>query len=95
MEETTYGFEPSAVVGIYYWHYPNKNLTYLRFAFSGKVTTRETNRKLDKGIIRAVWLTKEAIQSMTARHRSPLVNQCINDYLDGKRYPLDLLTHYD
>jgi predicted HD phosphohydrolase len=32
---------------------------------------------------------------MIERHRSPLVMQCIRDHLAGKRYPLELLTHYE
>ena len=30
-----------------------------------------------------------------ACHRSPLILRCVEDYLAGKRYPLELLTHYD
>ncbi|MGH7184732.1 MAG: NUDIX hydrolase, partial [Pseudomonadota bacterium] len=29
-----------------------------------------------------------------ARHRSPLVMRCIDDYLAGRRYPLDVLHHH-
>jgi len=95
LEETAYAFKPEAVVGIYYWRYPNKNLTYLRFAFSGAITNHDTQRKLDKGIIRADWYSVETIRGMINRHRSPLVMQCIDDYLLGKRFPIELITHYD
>jgi NADH pyrophosphatase NudC (nudix superfamily) len=95
LEETAYGFIPGALVGIYYWHYPNKNLTYLRFAFSGTITSHDPERKLDKGIIHANWYSVDAIRRTVNRHRSPLVMQCVDDYLQGKRYPLELLTHYD
>jgi hypothetical protein len=27
-------------------------------------------------------------------HRSPLILRCIEDLRAGKRYPLELLTHY-
>ena len=30
----------------------------------------------------------------TARHRSPLVMRCIDDYLARRRFPLDLLYHH-
>jgi hypothetical protein len=41
-----------------------------------------------------VWLTPDEIRATQKRHRSPLVLRCIEDYLAGKRYPLDLLVHY-
>jgi hypothetical protein len=39
-------------------------------------------------------MTADEIRASTARHRSPLLLQCIEDYLAGKRYPLDLI-HVD
>ena len=95
LEETGYDFRPTALVGIYRWPHPKKEITYLRFAFAGEIAGHDAQRKLDDGIIRAVWLTPAEIQRDMARHRSPLVLRCIDDYLAGKRYPLDLLTHFD
>jgi hypothetical protein len=28
------------------------------------------------------------------RHRSPMIQQCIDDWCAGKHYPLELVTHY-
>lgn len=95
LEETGYDFRPSALVGIYRWPHPKKEITYLRFAFAGEVTGFDPARRLDEGIVRAVWLTPDEVRADTARHRSPLVLRCVEDYLAGKRYPLDLLTHFD
>ncbi|HET7775719.1 MAG TPA: NUDIX hydrolase, partial [Azospira sp.] len=36
----------------------------------------------------------EEVRATAERHRSPLILQCIEDYLAGRRYPLDLITHY-
>ena len=95
LEETAYNFSPQALIGIYQWHAHSIDTTYLRFAFSGQVTGHDPNRILDDGIIRAVWLSLEDIQQAISRHRSPLVMQCMKDYLAGKQYPLDLLTTYE
>lgn len=95
LEETGYDFRPTALVGIYRWPHPKKEITYLRFAFAGEIAGHDAERRLDEGIIRAVWLTPDEIRRDMARHRSPLVLRCIEDYLAGKRYPLDLLTHFD
>jgi len=95
LEETGYDFRPSALVGIYRWPHPKREITYLRFAFAGTVTGFDPQRRLDEGILRAVWLTPEEVRRDAARHRSPLVLRCIEDYLAGKRYPLELITHFD
>jgi len=94
LEETAHAFTPTELVGIYQWLRPQGDITYLRFAFAGKVGARETARPLDAGILRAVWLTPADIEASASRHRSPLVLQCIRDYLAGRRFPLDVIHHY-
>lgn len=95
LEETAYSFTAEALLGIYRWHYAPGGITYLRFAFTGRITAHDPSRKLDEGIIRAVWVAPDEIRTQTARHRSPLVLRCVEDYLAGKRYPLEVITHYD
>jgi len=91
LEETAWHFVPESLLGIYRWAHPSKGITYLRFAFIGRVTRYEPERGLDRDIVRALWLTPEEIRSERARHRSPQVERCLNDYLAGRRYPLELL----
>ncbi len=95
LEESAYHFTPEHLIGIYRWHSPHNDTTYLRFAFSGNVTDHEPERVLDEGIVRAVWMTPDEIRATQERHRSPLILRCVEDHLAGKRYPLDLLVHYD
>ena len=95
MEETAYNFKPEWLLGIYRWPHPTKDVTYLRFAFAGSIQGHDAERPLDKGIIRASWMPLNEIRGEMQRHRSPLVLRCIEDYLAGARYPLDILTHYD
>lgn len=94
LEETAYGFVPECLVGIYNWRHPQRDLSYLRFAFGGHVIAHDTQRALDAGILAAHWLTLDEIRARQAEHRSPLVMRCIDDWLAGKRYALDLLVHY-
>jgi ADP-ribose pyrophosphatase YjhB (NUDIX family) len=94
LEETAHAFTPTELVGIYQWPRPQGDITYLRFAFAGKVGAHETARQLDTGILRAVWMTAEEIEACSERHRSPLVLQCVRDYLTGRRFPLDVIRHY-
>jgi ADP-ribose pyrophosphatase YjhB (NUDIX family) len=93
-EETAYGFTPQALVGIYLSRQPRGDhtaVTYLRFAFCGELGPHDPARVLDSGIVRTVWMTPEAIRASSARHRSPLVLQCMEDYLRGQRHPMDLI----
>ena len=95
LEESAYDFEPQYLIGIYRWHAPASDTTYLRFAFTGRILAHHPERALDEGIVRAAWMTPEEIRATAARHRSPLILRCVEDYLAGKRYPLELITHYD
>jgi 8-oxo-dGTP pyrophosphatase MutT (NUDIX family) len=97
LEETAHEFTPDALVGIYMSRYVStrtrEDVTYLRFAFSGQVGAVH-DQPLDTGILRAVWMSYEELLATQEMHRSPLVLQCIDDYLSGKRSPLSLLyTH--
>jgi len=95
LEESACRFEPQHLVGIYRWHSSAADATYLRFAYTGRILAHYPEQVLDEGIIRAVWMTANEIRASQARHRSPLVLRCVEDYLAGKRYPLDLLVHYE
>jgi len=94
LEETAYHFQPEFLLGIYRWQKPCSNVAYLRFAFTGHTSGFDAQRKLDQGIIRAAWMTEADIRKQAHRHRSPLVLRCVQDYLAGTRYPLDILVHY-
>ncbi len=94
LAETAYHFKPTHLVGIYSWKHPDKDITYLRFAFGGELRGWEAERRLDDGIVAARWLRLDEVRETQARHRSPLILRCIEDQLAGKAYPLDLLVHY-
>lgn len=95
LEETAYHVAPRFLIGIYQWPRPGKDITYLRFAFGGEVLDHEPDRPLDSGIVRAVWMTAEEVRACRERHRSPMVEHCVADYLAGRRYPLDLINHFE
>ena len=89
LEETGWEFTPQHLTGIYRWQRPDADITYLRFAFSG-ILGAHSDRQLDEGIVGTVWLTPEQLRSSIHRHRSPLVLRCVEDFLRGTAYPLDL-----
>ena len=92
LEETGYPFMPQAVTGLYLWRGPSER-TFLRVAFTGKVGDRDGSKRLDRAVIRVDWLDRDQLQNRQAELRSPLVLRCIDDYLSGMRYPLEMLGH--
>ena len=91
LEETAYEFVPETVVGIYHHVVAPSGLTYLRFAFAGRLGRLHADRSLDHGIVRTLWMTREEVHASAARHRTPLVQRCIEDYCAGRRFPLEVL----
>jgi 8-oxo-dGTP pyrophosphatase MutT (NUDIX family) len=95
LEETTWHFKPTALLGIYMSRFIKKatgeDITYLRFAFIGELGEQDTTRQLDTGIVRTLWMTADEIRANSERLRSPLVLRCIDDYQAGVRMPLSML----
>lgn len=93
LEETAWTFQPEALTGIYLWDQPEKQRSFLRFTFCGKVTQHDAQRRLDRGIERALWMNRAQLVMRSSRLRSPMVLRCIDDYLEGRRYPLEIVQH--
>jgi len=95
LEETACVFTPDRLVGIYLARFQRpsrgEDVTYLRFAFGGTVGEPDPQRRLDTGIVRTLWLTLPELRACRERHRSALVLQCVEDFVAGRRYPLELI----
>lgn len=92
-EETAWKFSPDAITGIYRWRKTDEAKTFVRICFTGIVSEHMPTQKLDEGIIAAPWLSRDELLAMPdSRLRSPMVKRCLDDYLNGKRYPLSMMT---
>jgi 8-oxo-dGTP pyrophosphatase MutT (NUDIX family) len=95
LEETGWHVDPVALLGLYMARHRDPaagtDVTYLRHAFVCSPTAHDAGRPLDRGIVRALWLTPDEILAARARHRSPLVERTVADFLAGCRYPLHLV----
>jgi 8-oxo-dGTP pyrophosphatase MutT (NUDIX family) len=87
-EESGYAFEPTAVLGIYHWHDEAENLTYLRIAFCGDARAPRETPVLDDVIVATHWLSRDQLVARQPRLRSPMVLRCVDDHLNGTRFPL-------
>ncbi|HHH36694.1 MAG TPA: NUDIX hydrolase [Gammaproteobacteria bacterium] len=92
LEETACHIRPTALTGIYQWRSPHDK-TYLRFCFAAECVAEEAGRPLDDGIFHVLWLTSEELRRRRENLRSPMVLRCIDDYLAGRRFPLDAIEH--
>jgi 8-oxo-dGTP pyrophosphatase MutT (NUDIX family) len=92
-EEAARVFEPVALVGVYQWRLMPQDVTYVRFTFSGTAGEAVAGQALDAGIVRALWMTEAELRESALRHRSPLVLRSLDDWLAGKRHPLDVLWY--
>lgn len=92
LEETAWLVKPEAVIGIYqsFTDGNHDSVQYLRVCFSCSID-KQTDQALDSDIIQALWLSAEDILALK-NARSPMVSQSLQDYLDGKRFSLDILT---
>lgn len=94
LEETAWEFRPESIVGLYLYPNSHSDITYLRICFAGTCLKHHPDKELDEGILRAAWMTRDELETINGRLRSPMVLQCIDDYLSGKQYPLDMLNHF-
>lgn len=95
LEETACRVEPESLVGIYMTRFLRPahgiDVSYLRFTFACRLVGEEPDRALDDGIVGIVWMSADDLRAASGRHRSPLVMRSVDDYLAGRRFPLDLI----
>jgi ADP-ribose pyrophosphatase YjhB (NUDIX family) len=90
-EETGLAFQPEAFVGIYQLKARNGS-DYLRICFAGRVPEGAMAQPTDPEILACHWLMPEEIAA--ASLRSSVVLRCLQDYLSGRRLPLDAALNF-
>jgi len=91
LEETGWEIALDSFIGVQQWHSPVHDHQIVRFAFAGHPLRHHPERKLDAGIVRALWMPYAEIASQAERLRSPLVLSTLDDWLAGQRLPLATL----
>lgn len=94
-EEAGLDFSPTGLIGTYLLSPATNGKTYLRFCFVGDVPESQTPSPQDPDILENCWFTLQEITAMDrCQLRSALVLQCLTDFLDGKRIPLETVSYY-
>ncbi|VVN02473.1 NUDIX hydrolase [Pseudomonas fluorescens] len=91
LEETGWDVEPTGVLGIYLYTAPSNGVTYQRVCFIAKALKHHADYQLDDGIVGAKWLTREELIEQRDSWRSELIIRCIDDYLAGNHFGLELI----
>lgn len=93
VEETGWEVEITHLIGIYTYTNPEL-ITYYRFCYAARPVRQIPDAKLDHDIIGPVWLSLEELNARREQWRSPLVIKCVEDYVAGRRFPLDLVYEH-
>jgi 8-oxo-dGTP pyrophosphatase MutT (NUDIX family) len=91
LEETGWTVELDGLVAIYQWS-NGADAHFVRFTFAARPVTHDAARALDDGIIRTCWLARDEIATRQRQLRSPMVLRGVDDYLAGRRFPLDAVV---
>lgn len=93
LEETCWEVQPTHVLGLYHTDPEHLDYGFIRIAFVARAIRLRNDVQLDQDIERALWMSRDELVAARARHRSPKLLQCVDDYLAGRRFPLDFIKH--
>lgn len=93
LEETGWNVTPTALIGLYVYTAPSNGVTYHRYCFAANANSEVSNARLDDGIIGPRWMTIEELRT-SEQLRSQMVLTCVEDYLAGRRFPLNLIVEH-
>jgi len=93
LEETGWHVTISGLLGLYTYTAPANGITYHRYCLIGEAINHDPDAELDEGMIGPQWLTIEELRA-SDRLRSPMVLTCMEDYISGRHYPLDVIIEH-
>jgi len=95
LEETGCIVEPQSLLAIFNRNGSTQDSTFLRFTFVAKFIEEKANAVIDSDIIDTHWLSADdVISEKHFQMRSELVAVSIEKYLQGVRYPLEIIESY-
>jgi 8-oxo-dGTP pyrophosphatase MutT (NUDIX family) len=92
LEETGWDVTLTCLLGVQQWRSPSGR-QFVRFSFGAQATRHHPSRALDDGILRTLWLSRDEIEAAQPRLRSPMVLASVDDWLTGRRLPLDAIRY--
>ncbi|MEO5624741.1 MAG: NUDIX hydrolase [Dokdonella sp.] len=92
LEETGWTVALTCLLGVQQWQSPSGR-QFVRFTFAADAVAHDATRPLDTGILRAIWMTRDEMAAAAARLRSPMVLASVDDWVAGRRLPLDAIRY--
>ena len=93
LEETGWQVSLTGFVGIYTYKSESNGITYYRICFAATPEYKDSLQTIDSDIAEVHWMTEQQIRTCENVHRSPLVLKCLEDFLEGPIYPLEIFRN--
>lgn len=93
LEETKWHVLLTDFVGVYSNRSIHNGVTYYRMCFAATPVNEDSAQTLDPDIKEVHWMTPEEIRKSQYKHRSSSVLECLEDYLKGKIFPLEIFRN--
>lgn len=90
LEETGWHVALTCLLGVQQWS-SQSGRQFVRFTFAAEALHHDPTRALDDGILRALWMSRSEIAAVANSLRSPMVLAGVDDWLAGRRLPLDTI----
>ena len=90
LEETGWQVSLTGFVGLYTYQSKDNGITFYRACFVATPLYKDNRQTIDPDIQDIYWMTEQQIRDCEQTHRSPLVLKCLEDYLQGPIYPLEI-----
>ena len=91
LEETGCEITATELLGVYLWIHPQTRQQFLRLMYVCDLVFEHREPRLDDGVIAVHWMSADALRRQALRHRTPIVERAVRDYLDGTRAGRDML----
>ena len=93
LEETGWRVTLTGFVGIYTYKAESNGITYYRVCLAAQPEYKDNLQTIDTDINEVHWMTEQQIRACENIHRSPLVLKCLEDFLEGPIYPLEIFRN--
>ena len=93
LEETGWDVALSCLLGVQQWSSPFGR-QFVRFTFAAEPIHHHPARLLDDCILRTLWMNRDEIAAAGSRLRSPMILASVDDWLAGRRLPLDAIRAF-
>lgn len=94
LEETGWQVSLTGFIGIYTYKSNRNGITYYRLCFIAEPIEKDNSQPIDSDIDEVHWMTAQEIRDRIHEHRSPLVLKCLEDYLQGRIFPLEIFRNH-